>query len=86
MGTLREVTLLDLSGNEIDDAALAHLDQFPKLRVLALRATKITDHGMKNFRQLHELRRLDLYQTDVSPKARAELVEQMPGLDLTDPR
>jgi hypothetical protein len=51
---------VSLENAAIDDTALAPLHSFPKLRVLSLANTRVTDQGLRDVATLSSLERLDL--------------------------
>lgn len=57
---LRELTVLDIHGNSIDDSSLTALQQFPKLEELNLSRTSVTDKGLPHLLALKNLQTLEL--------------------------
>ncbi len=66
-----------------DDAALAQVANFPRLEVLYLNGSAITDTGLAHIRGLHHLKRLDLGWTAVTDAGLAN-VEGLGSLTLLD--
>jgi hypothetical protein len=64
---------LNLGGQPVTDAQLAHLKGLIDLTELHLEKTKITDKGLENLRGLTNLEYLNLYGTDVTDKGLANL-------------
>jgi len=50
------------AGKNVNDAALAKLDQLPKLEELVLRNCKITNAGLVSLKNLEHLRRMTIFQ------------------------
>ena len=48
---LPKLHTLDLSGNQVTDAGLVHLEELTKLDLLMLGNTKVTDEGVKKLQQ-----------------------------------
>lgn len=63
---LSELTWLDLSFTETDDAALECLVGLSKLQSLCLHHTKVTDEGLVHVARLRSLRELDLHNTQIT--------------------
>lgn len=61
---LREIELLNLYGNNFEDAGLESLGQLLKLRELNLSLLAITDGALEHLRPLKELRQLDLLYSE----------------------
>lgn len=64
---------LNLGGQPVTDAQLAHLKGLTDLTELHLEKTKITDKGLEDLRGLTNLEYLNLYGTDVTDKGLANL-------------
>ena len=67
------VAEVSFRGTKIDDAPLAHLAGFPKLRSVLLNDTKITDAGLATLGKLTTLNNLDLRGCQVSNAGIAHL-------------
>jgi hypothetical protein len=64
---------LNLGGQPVTDAQLAHLKGLTDLTELHLEKTKITDKGLENLRGLTNLEYLNLYGTDVTDQGLVNL-------------
>jgi hypothetical protein len=64
---------LNLGGQPVTDAELAHLKGLTDLTELHLEKTKITDKGLENLKGLTNLEYLNLYGTDVTDAGLANL-------------
>ena len=56
-----EIVALDMRGEWVTDSDLRQLASMPKLELLDLSLTRITDHGLKLMRDLKGVRELNLY-------------------------
>ena len=78
------VTLLDLSGTEVTDEGLAHLEKLTGLKTLDLTDTEITDEGLKHLEHLAELRDLRVGETQITGEGLIALVDSLPNLAALD--
>ena len=72
--------MLDLSGTEIDDAGLVHIDGLSNLQELYISETKVTDRGLVNLRGLPKLWKLVAEKTGVTEAGCRELQHALPDL------
>ena len=72
-----QLTELDLTATKLDDAGLARMGgALQALKILSLRSTAISQHGLQHCRRMVRMRRLDLNGCDVSSGA-----VRLPALD-----
>ncbi len=84
---LTELKELILDGNNITDRGMSHLSRLANLEMLSLRETRITDDGLQALRGLKNLQFLDVRGTAVTLEGTTELLDEIPGLEITqDPR
>ncbi len=70
---------LHLEDTDIDDDALAHLDELEYLEYLNLYNTRVTDEGLVHLRELPALRSVYLWQTHVTDDGAATLRHAHPA-------
>ena len=75
-----KVTIVDLSGKQVDDATLETLTGLRHLRMLSLDQTQITDAGMEALKSFPQLRLLSLRFTNVSD-ASTKVIGNLPNLN-----
>lgn len=82
------VVVVNLAGRQVNDAVLAQLKNFPKLRSLDLSGSSITDDGMAHLEGLTSLRTLNLSRTAISDAGLVHLrtLNQLQTLSLTGSR
>lgn len=71
---------VSLAGTNITDESLYLMAEWKSVRNLSLNGTSISDEGLKSLSALSNLRLICLDDTNVTPKARTELLEAIPGL------
>lgn len=74
-----QVTAIDLTGCELDDSILHHLDDTPELTLLNLDGTSVGDEGLKHIHDLPLLRILRLSRTNITNNGLRHL-QKLPGL------
>jgi hypothetical protein len=79
LSSLKNLTKLYLAAVKIDDSDLPVLLKFPKLRLLHLHATPITDKSISTLTQLRNLTELGIPGTRISPRGKASLSKQLSG-------
>lgn len=78
--SLKDLTLLNIGGENINDQKLAQFIQsMPKLETLSLSCNNITDAGIAAIAKSKSLRRLTLYNCDISANGLMSLTE-LPSL------
>lgn len=85
LGGLRNLRLLDLSGNPVGDAGLAAIAGFKKLKWLFMYDTKITSAGLAHLAGMTQLRSLALGGCEITDEG-LEHLEQLPALEALDLR
>ncbi|MEN6450292.1 MAG: hypothetical protein ABFC96_07360 [Thermoguttaceae bacterium] len=75
---LTGVEVLDLTGTDIDDAAMPKFRRLRNLKVLCLAGTKITDAGLEHLKGLTQLRKLSLGR-EISDQTVKGLREALPN-------
>jgi hypothetical protein len=71
--TRRMMQRLEVAGVNFGDDDLAMLKSMPFLRILSLRATRVTDKGLEHLKSLDQLRSLSLMSTGVGDAGLAHL-------------
>ncbi|MBX3415762.1 MAG: protein kinase [Pirellulales bacterium] len=66
---------IDLSGTRTGDRELASIGNFPQLRALRLRGTRVTDAGLTHLAPLKQLETLDLGETPLDGRGLGVLAE-----------
>jgi hypothetical protein len=79
------VVAVDANKANIGDSNLALLQGFPRLEILYLYRTKVTDIGIGQLRALTTLKELSLYQTRVSRLGVEELEGALPSCRIVWP-
>jgi hypothetical protein len=83
---LTAITWVDFAGPAFADSDLERLApslrRFPKLAVITLTNTNVTDAGLKNFYGIESLKVLHLWNTPVTPEGLAELQRALPTLQI----
>lgn len=78
---LPSLETLDLSGAAgIDDAALAHLDRFPRLTTLDISFTAVSDSSLPLLAKMSQLETVIAREVDFSAEALADIMLQAPRL------
>lgn len=76
---LSKLRILRLTGTAINDRTLSGLRAFPDLQELSLSGVDgFTDSGLDHLKQLSNLRKLNLYRTDISVERARSLKEKLP--------
>ena len=73
---------LHLEKTAIGDKGLAHLKEQTELEYLNLYATKVTDEGLVHLHGMKNLKRLYVWQSQVTPEGMKQLEEKIPGLEV----
>lgn len=88
---LTDVKILDLSGTDVDDEALASLSELQQLENLRLDGTQITDAGLMEIAKITTIRRISVKDTNVSDEGLAHLAKlggleglNLKGTDISD--
>jgi hypothetical protein len=71
-----------LSDPQIDNAALAHVAELAYVEVLSIKSPRVTDLGLGLLESLHNLRDLNLVDTQVTDEGVARLRRALPHLQL----
>lgn len=71
---------LHLEKTGIGDSGLMHLKEMEDLTYLNLYATKVTDEGLKHLTGLKKLRKVYVWQSQVTENGMKSLEKQIPGL------
>ena len=79
---LTSLTTLNLEYTEIGDNGLTNLLPLKNLTTLNLVGTKSGDEGFVRLAQLPALKKIFLYQTNVTPRSVGEVMASIPGLSI----
>lgn len=79
---LARLEILDLSGTNVTDAALEHIQEFHHLKDLYLDHTRVTDDGISQLKRLEQLEILFLTGDNVSWAGVGRLQREMPNCDV----
>ncbi|MEO2031645.1 MAG: hypothetical protein ABGZ35_06140, partial [Planctomycetaceae bacterium] len=82
LSPLQNLTSLYVAFLRIDDADLRVLLKLPRLKLLHLHATPITDKSISTITQLRNLTNLGIPGTHISPRGAARISKQLPGCEL----
>jgi len=77
----KNITELDLSFTNVDDAMLSVVSSFKNLQKLKLQKTNVSSKGIKHLKSLEHLQSLNLYGTQVDDAA-LEYLSEMPALNV----
>ncbi len=83
--TLKELTLLDVSGRGITDKGLEPLKQLPNLKSLTLSRTSVSDAGIKHLIEMKSLTGVNLLGTQVTIRGFKQLSEARPDIGISEP-
>jgi len=72
--------ILNLSGSSITDAGMVHIGKLTGLGTLFLNHTAITDAAIPEIIKLHNLHRLDITGTQITPAGRQQIANAIPGI------
>lgn len=78
--SLQELEDLSLCGTSIDDSGLADISSMKSVRSLSLEGTGITDASLASLSSLDLLQNLCVIDTQMSPTALTQLIEQLPDV------
>jgi CubicO group peptidase (beta-lactamase class C family) len=82
VGTLKNLTKLNLANSSANDAAVANLKGLEKLESLNLFHTEVTDAGLSNLNGFKNLKRLYLFETKVTDAGADALQKALPGVKI----
>ncbi len=80
----REIPILDLNFGHVTDAEMATLTRdCPDLEKLMLQGRSITDASLEHLKGMHQLRVLDLVETEATDSGVAKLQQALPNCKIT---
>jgi len=83
LGTLVNLTALNLDNGEITDEGLKALAELKQLAELSLDNTHVTDKSVAVLRGLQRLTKLNMYHTFLTAEGQSEMKSALPGCEIT---